>query len=1101
MELELNNFGCYENKKFIFNKNDLVLISGKSGIGKCFEKDTELILFDRTLKKIQDISFTDYILGIDGSPKRLANKVKGYGDMYEISNISNIKSFVCNREHILTLIDFRENVQSNKIKIGVDQENEDIYFNIINISLKEYMKLNNKKNLCLFHKPIYEGVSASKFKYQEINNNLFNPDFLSKILIYDIFLRKEICKKIIESVGFVFDEFYVNIFKFDISEQAIDLLIRLFFSVGFMVNCDKDKITLLDNEWMNLGILFDTNTFSGINHSIYNFNVTYKGKDEFYGFELFDDDKRFYLRDNTVVHNSTIFKAIRFAITGAGTKLPTYGSRICSVIFSPSKKLKIIRNKCPNKLVVTYKNKNYEELEAQHYINNFFGNNIFDMVSYIPQNIKNSFILMTPLDKLNFLEKISFSDIDLKEVKTRIREKISEKSKELIALNTKLEVKREIFDELIKPEKINLLSDKSVQELEEENKLLSEKILIKENNIEKLKRQHINMIEKKHKYESILNNIVFLENQLSKISSDNKDVSIFTVKELKSKITKKREVIEDLENYREKQKLENELTTLELKLEEYQKHKSDQYLIKKKELEQILEVNITDSDEYDRKSDIFNILTEKIEMEKLIDSLIIFDSSELEHTKLELQSKLEKNQKISMKLELKKKELRCPNCDFTLYLEKGKLKKLEENEELDINEINNRILKIDQENKNIQKSIKEIIIKIDFNNKNLKLRNSYNKKLNTINSNLEKNNFIDSKLYDSETINYELSKDKHKKKNCSLCLYLDELEKYLENSDEKDEVFSRTEKELNKLKNEETNNKDNYSSSLEKSINLIKKKMNKINLIQNNANDFDKVDEESLYEEIHSYEKQITIIENIENLNNKINNERKRLIEFVDEEDINKIKSEINECENTIKEQKQKLRLNQEYINNIIEYKKIIAQRNKYIRSKKEITKLEEQIKNTNNESNMYSIIAKEIALTESKVINNVIENLNICAKIYLDKFFEDDPISVNIYPYKKVKKELRSSINVDIFYKGIEYSDITSLSGGEISRIVLAFTLAFADIFNSPIVLLDECISSLDYDTTSNIIDCVKEFCSNKSMFFISHQVIEGSFGQIINL
>ena len=78
---------------------------------------------------------------------------------------------------------------------------------------------------------------------------------------------------------------------------------------------------------------------------------------------------------------------------------------------------------------------------------------------------------------------------------------------------------------------------------------------------------------------------------------------------------------------------------------------------------------------------------------------------------------------------------------------------------------------------------------------------------------------------------------------------------------------------------------------------------------------------------------------------------------------------------------------------------------------------------------------------------------------------------------------------------------DLSLLSGGELSRVNLAYTLALAEIFNSSLILLDECTASLDQELTSAVVDGIKQNFSEKLVIIIAHQVITGTFDRIIKL
>ena len=133
----------------------------------------------------------------------------------------------------------------------------------------------------------------------------------------------------------------------------------------------------------------------------------------------------------------------------------------------------------------------------------------------------------------------------------------------------------------------------------------------------------------------------------------------------------------------------------------------------------------------------------------------------------------------------------------------------------------------------------------------------------------------------------------------------------------------------------------------------------------------------------------------------------------------------------------------------------------------------------------------------ENISIINTVEQINNNAKIYLDLFF-DQPISITLSPFKQVKNNIKPSLNVEIFYKN-EESDLDMLSGGEIGRINIAFTLALCDIFGSSLLLFDEATANLDQDTSNLIFSAIKENSINKLFIIVGHNMTEGIFDKII--
>ena len=76
--------------------------------------------------------------------------------------------------------------------------------------------------------------------------------------------------------------------------------------------------------------------------------------------------------------------------------------------------------------------------------------------------------------------------------------------------------------------------------------------------------------------------------------------------------------------------------------------------------------------------------------------------------------------------------------------------------------------------------------------------------------------------------------------------------------------------------------------------------------------------------------------------------------------------------------------------------------------------------------------------------------------------------------------------------------TDLTVLSGGELSQ-WFAHTLALAEIFNTPLVLLDEITSNLDQELST--VDAIKDNFNGKQTIAVAHQVIKGCFDQVIEI
>lgn len=72
------------------------------GCGKCLAPGTEVLMYNGTKKKVEDIIVGDLLMGDDSTPRKVLSTTSGEDNMYEISPIEG-ESFTVNEPHILTL--------------------------------------------------------------------------------------------------------------------------------------------------------------------------------------------------------------------------------------------------------------------------------------------------------------------------------------------------------------------------------------------------------------------------------------------------------------------------------------------------------------------------------------------------------------------------------------------------------------------------------------------------------------------------------------------------------------------------------------------------------------------------------------------------------------------------------------------------------------------------------------------------------------------------------------------------------------------------------------------------------------------------------------
>ena len=162
------------------------------GRGKCLAKGTQILMYDGTIKNVEDIITTDVIMGDDSTPRNILSTTSGVEQMYDICLDVNNEKYTVNESHILSL------------KSTADYNNVIKQNNIIDISVKEYLDLPiNIKNILYGYKV---GVEFNKKKIEtdpylfgywlisnnktytkiEVDNNLATNPFFNFLLKNEI---------------------------------------------------------------------------------------------------------------------------------------------------------------------------------------------------------------------------------------------------------------------------------------------------------------------------------------------------------------------------------------------------------------------------------------------------------------------------------------------------------------------------------------------------------------------------------------------------------------------------------------------------------------------------------------------------------------------------------------------------------------------------------------------------------------------------------------------------------------------------------------------------------------------------------------------------
>ena len=772
---------------------------------------------------------------------------------------------------------------------------------------------------------------------------------------------------------------------------------------------------------------------------------------------------------------TTILEAFIFALFGTGSKLPSYGKTNCKVQLTFND-FDITRTKRPNRLVLKHNKNTYEDDAAQAIISEKFTSN-FAMTGYMRQNSYNSFILLSPLEKLAFLERFAFQGTDLPKKKRQTKELIKEREKEFVAANSQLEMTVKILDERIPPKEMKFPIKCKNQEKGIQN---HEKKIINNQKVLEHSQKGVKAYEDKMIALEKLNDFVQLrESRNSKIQQEIDDINetndlrtlqtisldedIQTIKyDLQKCETMKRELFRQQEHERQQREY-NELRSKE----------KERLTTKKNELESELkdysfeEVNDTISVYRDFVPGLQRVqrLKEEISENQL--------KSDVEE---QLEKYTARQQELTEKIRQAKQSqnvMDCPKCGNELKYSDGKLylcEKLVDVSPKELKKLEDKLIDTEKKLSKVQKRKRQ----------NDKITQENEIKQQEMDQFLEE--FESTGGEDISELQQELQdmeSELSHKKDCQK--RLGEIDKMLE-SGEYGDILKSLQKSLERLDIEDTVEIDNE-------------------LIENESTLREKLEDMQL--EKHSFENRK---QRFERLSEELKNNQSEIVnrhnEFAD-----KFKTVV--AMKTLQEKRDKFaqQVKDKYTER--EELMIISERLKdyavYTREKEEYDQwvkrkdgLIEREKLTSKRLNASKKLKQTISEAESIAISNLIEKVNEHVETYINLFFEDDPMTVEVLPFTENKKKVvKPQINLRISYKGMD-CDLGMLSGGELQRLVISFNLALCDMFDLPMVLLDECTSNLDQETTQVIVDGIKDNF-DKPVVMIAHQVVSGMFDEII--
>jgi DNA repair exonuclease SbcCD ATPase subunit len=724
---------------------------------------------------------------------------------------------------------------------------------------------------------------------------------------------------------------------------------------------------------------------------------------------------------------STILNSIVYCITGKLKNISTINKKYTKVKLSIDD-MTITRTRGPNRLIVEKEGKIYEDDQAQAIIDNVFGSE-FSNTSYIDQDNINSFVFLSPSEKIEFLEKLILSQHNIETIKDNIKDAITK---------TKL-------DHVSEESKITTLSSllKNMSYIPEQE-LLILGLKTTPSNIEKL-------------LEKVKNNL---------------EISTKNTKTLVSKI----------------KSLEDEKLVFAKTIE------------KKKILEFRLQELTTQKDLFSISNDYLPSLLKQKEIYIANKEFVKQKECKDKHDAL-----FEKNKKEIDVLQTLLLSLSKPDKKRIATLEKAKdvlstLLRLEKGLEIDYDEqlILDQSSLIEKYKKEL--SDREKSYKCPSCSKHLKIHNNELVQLHTETNIKSKEELIEFIQRSEQTVNT------HKKNKI---------------------LYEKREKEYNELFDFfETLQVENDSEEIDKELAILEKNntiyedtLKKIQAIENDRllsqykKDLEKYHDLKPIEEqtdIKTEEEYLSLLDTIAKTSEEISQYKSTLskIQTVEKEIENLPPLPDKDYQSLLTSEREKLQTYEEktvnyksYIDQLTDWNRIHKDNVKYKEIETSISSSQTQKENLSVRMRCLVKLKEHVKNAERKCITDFIDSLNDHASLYIEQFFPDEDIKVELKTIQESKtgKE-KISLNFEINYKQM-VGDLSYLSGGEKDRVNLAFTLAFSELVNNRVLLLDECISSLDAETTNVVLENLKEKYKGKLVLLVSHQANIGFFDSVMNI
>lgn len=283
------------------------------GLTGCFAANTTIMLINGRYKYVQDIDYTDVLMGTNGTPRHITQLIRNSANLYTVSSIEGFDAYIVNIDHLMVFATYTNcdiSFNNEELKYIVtwfcgsnDQyitrkfgsaENAQIYASkieavkIVVISLDAYLKSNNKQMYYLTTTHIDLPLVPVLYDIEEYAHKLYHLALTESVAIDDSILYNSYTIR---------QQLYDNIISLA-TYQAIPnryILTTYITNITYLVKSLGKRIYIISSD--------EIPTYAISDQCLYPVVVTYNTYGNYYGFTL-DSDNMFVGAGFNQLHNS-----------------------------------------------------------------------------------------------------------------------------------------------------------------------------------------------------------------------------------------------------------------------------------------------------------------------------------------------------------------------------------------------------------------------------------------------------------------------------------------------------------------------------------------------------------------------------------------------------------------------------------------------------------------------------------------------------------------------------------------------------------------------------------------------------------------------------